>query len=68
MPPRLDTTGVQCYTEPSKKNSLKVISAVLCDQITTINKFQLKERIGILDIYDMEEVEKALLLTLDIDL
>jgi mRNA interferase MazF len=50
--------------EPSTINGLKDISFVKCEQILTISKERLQEKIGILETNYTEEVEKALKLVL----
>ena len=52
--------------EPSEKNGLKGISFVKCEQILTISKERLVNKIGSLEQEKMKQVEKALQLVLSL--
>jgi len=52
--------------EPSEKNGLKGISFVKCEQILTISKERLVDKIGSLEQEKMKQVEKALQLVLSL--
>ncbi|HXK70991.1 MAG TPA: type II toxin-antitoxin system PemK/MazF family toxin [Caldisericia bacterium] len=53
--------------KPSTINGLKDISYVKCEQILTISKGRLVEKIGILDKVYAEEIERALKLVLGLE-
>ena len=51
----------------SKDVGLKADSVVLAEQIRTIDKSRLKEKIGHMTDVDMKKVDKALLISLNLD-
>lgn len=49
---------------PEGKYGLKKYSVALLEQLRTLDKRRLRERIGVLEQYKMDEIDKALLISL----
>ena len=46
--------------QPSEQNGLSALSFIKCEQIQTVSKDRLIQRIGLLDARDLQQVEAAL--------
>ena len=54
------------HIEPSAENGLKNKSYIKCEQILTISKERLVKKLGTMEARQMEQVEEALQLVLDL--
>jgi mRNA interferase MazF len=51
---------VEVLVQPSKANGLQLLSAVLLDQVRTVDKQRLIKRLGVLESSTMQRVDEAI--------
>lgn len=62
----VEASAARILLRPSLENGLRADSQVMVDKIVTVTRDKLRTRIGALDIDTLREVDKALLVFLDL--